>query len=297
MVRRKTATRILEVSAGLIATAWTAVAISSSCDSATSCSQKNDPYLFPVTTASQQNVPLPASGSSTATKPVVSAPVSCPQPATSACPQQVIIRKEATLENFLYQEESYFIVYVKSSEYESKVYVPASSYFKYKSKSHRPTTLEEYPPYVTYSDPTVKEISKVLIKNKRTKEESARAILKFVHEHIMSDGKPEEITNLEYVKFPVETLVERNGDCEDTAILAAALMKAAGIDVVLLYLPKHMSLGVHGDFQGTYYTLEKKKYFYAETTGTLFLNAPSTWQIGDIPKEYQKPLATLIKIQ
>ncbi|AVB75603.1 transglutaminase-like domain-containing protein [Methanococcus maripaludis] len=92
----------------------------------------------------------------------------------------------------------------------------------------------------------------------------------------------------EYPRYPLETLIDNGGDCEDTAILTAALLHELGFGVVLIELPGHMAVGVSGDnsVQGTYYEYNEKKYFYVETTGT-------GWKIGEIPKEYEFEPATI----
>ena len=86
----------------------------------------------------------------------------------------------------------------------------------------------------------------------------------------------------DYGRYPVETLVEGGGDCEDTAILLGKLMDTLGYDVVLARLPDHMALGVRqGEkFAGTYYEFEGSKYFYLETTGL-------AGRIGIVPEEYK----------
>jgi hypothetical protein len=86
----------------------------------------------------------------------------------------------------------------------------------------------------------------------------------------------------DYGRYPIETLVEDGGDCEDTAILLGKLMDTLGYDVVLVRLPEHMALGVkEGEkFVGTYYKHEGVKYFYLETTG-------SAGRIGIVPEEYE----------
>ena len=87
----------------------------------------------------------------------------------------------------------------------------------------------------------------------------------------------------EYPKYPVETLVDRGGDCEDTSILLSSLLEALGYDTVLLalYDANHMALGVAGsDLSGSYYEFEGRRYYYVETT------APG-WRVGEIPPEIQ----------
>ena len=85
----------------------------------------------------------------------------------------------------------------------------------------------------------------------------------------------------DYGRYPVETLVENGGDCEDTAILLGKLMEVLGYDVVLVRLPDHMAIGIKEDtnYVGTYFTHDGVKYFYLETTGL-------GGRIGLVPEEY-----------
>lgn len=86
----------------------------------------------------------------------------------------------------------------------------------------------------------------------------------------------------QYTYYPVETLVQRGGDCEDSTILLAAILRELGYGCVLLGLydaePAHMALGVKGDpsIPGTYYTYNDDRYYFVETTG-------EGWQIGEMP--------------
>ena len=85
----------------------------------------------------------------------------------------------------------------------------------------------------------------------------------------------------EYPRYPLETLVDHGGDCEDTAILTAALLQEMDYGSVLIELPEHMAVGVKcsDDFYGTYYEYGGSRYYYLETTG-------AGWDIGEIPEEY-----------
>jgi hypothetical protein len=85
----------------------------------------------------------------------------------------------------------------------------------------------------------------------------------------------------QYPRFPYETLYENGGDCEDTAILSAAILQEMGYDIVLLELPEHMALGIKCDPEqkGRGFEYKGSDYYYVETTG-------SDWQIGEIPEEY-----------
>ncbi|MDI6896819.1 transglutaminase-like domain-containing protein [Methanocella conradii] len=93
----------------------------------------------------------------------------------------------------------------------------------------------------------------------------------------------------EYPRYPIETLVDNGGDCEDTAILTAAMLNEMGFGVVLIYLPGHMAVGVKcsNDYPGTYYEYNGARYYYLETTG-------ENWKIGQIPDEYKNSQAQIL---
>jgi len=71
----------------------------------------------------------------------------------------------------------------------------------------------------------------------------------------------------DYWKYPIETLADGKGDCEDTAILTAALLKEMDYDVAVVFLPGHAAVAVACDnCNGYYYPLDGKKYYFLETT-------------------------------
>jgi predicted transglutaminase-like cysteine proteinase len=87
----------------------------------------------------------------------------------------------------------------------------------------------------------------------------------------------------EYPRYPLETLVDNGGDCEDTAILTAALLREMGYGAVLIEFPGHMAVGVKcaNTFPGTYYEYQDSRYYYLETT-------EEGWEIGDLPPQYEQ---------
>lgn len=95
----------------------------------------------------------------------------------------------------------------------------------------------------------------------------------------------------EYPRYPIETLVDRGGDCEDTSILTAALLYQMGYDVILLTFPNHVAVGIWCDYipDAWYYTVNGRDYYYLETTG-------KGWEIGEMPKEYRDKTATIIEL-
>ena len=97
----------------------------------------------------------------------------------------------------------------------------------------------------------------------------------------VSDSKSKG--QLEYVRYPVETLIDGMGDCEDTSILMAAILREMGYGVVLLSMPNHLALGVKGDhtLNGSYFVYGNERYYYLETTD-------KGWALGEIPKQYAR---------
>ena len=96
----------------------------------------------------------------------------------------------------------------------------------------------------------------------------------------------------EYPRYPLETLVERQGDCEDAAILAAALLQLMHFDVVLLaFLDEdHMAVGIRivppVPVADPPFTWNGSAYYYLEPTS-------SGWEIGEIPEQYRSQPAIL----
>ena len=95
----------------------------------------------------------------------------------------------------------------------------------------------------------------------------------------------------DYVRYPIETLVDGVGDCEDVVILAASLLHEMGYSVILISLPEHLALGIKYDpkYRGTYYTYEGEKYYYLEMT------SPG-WELGQVPPSFEKKCAKLIPL-
>jgi hypothetical protein len=86
----------------------------------------------------------------------------------------------------------------------------------------------------------------------------------------------------EYPKFPVETLAEFGGDCEDTSILLAAMLREMGYATVFINPPGHMAIAMAcDDCEGVAYRQDGRRYYYIETTAGGF-------GIGDIPEDYQE---------
>lgn len=94
----------------------------------------------------------------------------------------------------------------------------------------------------------------------------------------------------EYPKFPVETLVDKRGDCEDHAILCGAILHRLGHRVALILLPKHAALAVEAPIPidgATIYVPESGTHmFYCEVTPAETTTRETTavqWWLGMDP--------------
>ena len=94
-------------------------------------------------------------------------------------------------------------------------------------------------------------------------------------------NNPDDIgLGYDYPKYPLETLYDQGGDCEDTSILLVSLIREMGYGCALILFDDHMGVGVLGDetMVGSYYEQYGNMYFYIETTDV-------GWEIGELPDE------------
>lgn len=142
--------------------------------------------------------------------------------------------------------------------------------------------------FVTSNEDVIKNLSDNLEtlseKEKFNSLDKANLILKFVQN---IDYAYDNNTKgcIEYWRFPVETLVDKKGDCEDTSVLYASILDALGYDTVLLYysweqddkIIGHIAVGVNLDDAKGSYVIDKNgvKYYYCETT--------NKFDVGEMP--------------
>jgi hypothetical protein len=128
-----------------------------------------------------------------------------------------------------------------------------------------------------------------------TDEDFTNGVLMLVHQIPYFESSPQ--------KYPIETLVENEGDCDLFTIIAASIMKAGGLDVVMLLLEEqdHMLLGVYlpeapKDARTTayFYSYEGKRYYVAETTGGSW---ETGWRVGECPDTVQGTTAKIIPMR
>lgn len=140
----------------------------------------------------------------------------------------------------------------------------------------------------SYIDHMVQQINEAALESNFTEPQKMNFIIAFV-QSLPYTSDTETTPYDEYPRYPVETLFDRGGDCEDTSILVASLLDRMGYDVALLVLKdaQHMAVGIalSGNY-GTYYEYGGKQYFYLETTG-------EGWNIGEIPPSITETRANI----
>jgi hypothetical protein len=150
-------------------------------------------------------------------------------------------------------------------------------------KSLKRFNIIDYSVYVfdRYDDYYIEFLAHQLLslKNLKTNGEKINFIASFVQGIEYKKDDPENET-YEYPRYPLETLKEKRGDCEDKAILTAALLDSLGYNVSLIRLPQHMAVGVNLNETISGYSYYIDQYYFLEST-TLFI------PLGKVPPEYQ----------
>jgi predicted transglutaminase-like cysteine proteinase len=123
--------------------------------------------------------------------------------------------------------------------------------------------------------------------------EQAANVLAFVQATVRYMYNREKFPDMvDSPQYPIESLVDQTGDCEDHAILAAAILKNLGFDVALLVAsePPHVALGlacVPGTSgEGLVTGLDGRVYHYVETTAV-------GWRFGELPPDMSNATVTV----
>ena len=185
-----------------------------------------------------------------------------------------------------------------SGFYNQKLYISItpSLYNYYGNMSHAINEDNDYAKFITPQAvaPIAISIKTVTDKLPHSDEQFADAVLMMVHQI------PYTITD---PKYPVETLKDNAGDCVELSFLAASIMKAGGLDVVLIHYigidPEHLNVGVYLPYKPVYHTLtspltsfeyDNKTYWTAEATPA------GNWRVGDQSEALAGSCAVIIPL-
>jgi hypothetical protein len=181
-----------------------------------------------------------------------------------------------------------------TKQYKLNVVVPQSLYDYYVWQNHGQVSEEDFAKFVTPHalQPIADKLWEIY---QGDYENFANGVLMIVHQI------PYEVTVP--AKYPVETIVENKGDCDLFSYVAASIMKAGGLDVVLLYYKSeaHMNVGVHlpnppsyARGQVYYVTYNNIRYYIAECTGG---NWEQGWRVGECPSDLIGENPTVVTLE
>ncbi len=176
----------------------------------------------------------------------------------------------------------------KGKEFNLTMDIPVQNYFYYKEK-RRPSWLNHHyrHPYYYFAeyvsmatdpndDAAIDDIAGYLDEVAASEGFDARAKVELALVFVQSFtyvGDNVTATLDEYPRYPVETLFEREGDCEDTSILLAAILDEMGCDVALLLFEEfdHIGLGINMPpeyvMYGNSWIYQERRYWYLDTAG------------------------------
>jgi len=182
-----------------------------------------------------------------------------------------------------------FVWEFENSSWVWELDVPIMLHNYYKSL---PRNMVDYSTYIsnpfdeTYIDGIVTEIERVAKTQDFNKRETVEFAAAFVQSTPYTLDK--DTTDFsDYPRYPIETLAEKSGDCEDTAILLVSIMKRMEIETTLIHFVRtaktagHYGVGISGltDVYGKHWSHNGLEYYYMET-----IEIGS--KIGDIPDEW-----------
>lgn len=178
-----------------------------------------------------------------------------------------------------------------SESYQLTISVTQNLYEYYLARDHRLYDINDLSKFVTANplEPVANDIWSIY----SNEEDFVNGVLMITHQIPYKETLPQ--------KYPIETISENQGDCDLFSFLAASIIKAGGIDVVLLLYEEeeHMAVGVNlpqepqdARFNAYYYTYEQKRYYVAECTG----NFEGGWRVGECPDLIQGAQAQIITL-
>jgi len=198
----------------------------------------------------------------------------------SGSPEMVVSVSNSTFESYT---QRYSWTYDGHNQSIS-ISIPKEDYDYYRDKTH---TKKDFRVYALSEDD--RQILSRIGKNfqeqgrryKFTEDQTALNVVAFV-QSIPYTSDSATTGYVEYPRYPLETLADGGGDCEDKVILAAALLSEMGYETVLIKVSNHIALGIKSDtsLSETYYEYDGGKYYYIETT------VPG-YRVGKIPLDYE----------
>jgi len=153
-------------------------------------------------------------------------------------------------------------------QYTTQFGIAEDWYWYYKNKSRVDYRFTDAR-FVTYKDPVIQTIAQDITDTSISSGDPCKlcVAIDFV-ESILYQKDIDYISLPDYPKYPIETIKDEKGDCEDTSFLMASIFKALDVDTVLLRYSDHMAVAfASSKCPGDFYTYKGKTYCFLETTG------------------------------
>lgn len=177
-------------------------------------------------------------------------------------------------------------------QYTTQFGIAEDKYWYYKNQE-RGYCCNGWDEFATPNDQTIQTIAKDIVDVSISTGDTCKPCIAidFV-ESMIYEYDIDYVGRNEYPKYPIETIVDGKGDCEDTSFLMASILEAINIDTVILLFSDHAAVGVWCEnCSGTYYNYNGKKYFFLETTGYA-----DNWEVGRIWGKYETESPHIINI-
>ena len=175
--------------------------------------------------------------------------------------------------------------------WEFSLKVPVDIYESYANSivDRMPQSVSNYAManFVTSDDRVIQDVADKLKsfteEENYTQVDTINFILRFIQKNVIYTSDNITKNQVEYWRYPVETLVDKKGDCEDSSVLFASIMDVLGYDTALLFYVLegdvgHLAVGIHINGDHGEYAEDKdgKRYYYCETTNSIY-------GLGEIP--------------
>jgi hypothetical protein len=175
--------------------------------------------------------------------------------------------------------------------YHPRFQLSKNAYHHYRSKSK----TQPYEAYVTQSPeyPYLAEWASILDQQVAhlylSDQQMIEYLTAFVQQGFRYQSDPSNVAH-DWPKYPIETVMEGGGDCEDFSALLCALLATFGFHSYLVLVPGHMAVAVEWPYNGQYnYAYDNKKFAYIEAT--------SSNKIGYMPAEYRNARADFLSVR
>lgn len=156
--------------------------------------------------------------------------------------------------------------------------IPVADYLNCKKRKKPLSDGRNYERFVTPDDPHVESILESLIEHVPHPQQSSKNIAQIIID--FTQHFPYQEKEGSFVKYPLETLCEFGGNCEDMSVLAVSLLTAANINSCFLLWDDHVAIGIDVPAKGEYFYFKEREFYLANPVGSDFIYYTDKSRIG-----------------